>query len=308
MLPAVADACEELGVPCLSTAFPWQGFVYGRGGDPSRPFTWTHHFAWGLDDIADVFAELWQRYAPRPQVGCLWNDDLQGRLLRHPEYGFLPRARARGHLVDDPGGYHEPAAGFEEHIGHFLRADTEVITSAATEADLTLFYQQAAGHGLRPRLLTSSRWLAYPCTDQDSALSQAAVATLVYWSPRHPFRSGLTGATPAQLADAYEQRTGNRWLQPLGLAHALLEVAAHALATADDPADGRSVAAAIGRTRLDTIAGTLDWSAGPTPNVALVPLVGGQWQPGRRHRSELTIVTNTGLPEVQVEADLVPVR
>ncbi|MFB4285256.1 ABC transporter substrate-binding protein [Nonomuraea sp. MTCD27] len=308
VLPAVADTCEELGVPCLSTAFPWQGFVYGRGGDPSRPFTWTNHFAWGIDDIADVFAELWQRCMPRPRVGCVWNDDLQGQLLRHPGYGFLPRARARGHVINDPGSYHEPADGFEGHIRQFLDEDIEVVTSAATEADLTLFYRQAIEQGLRPRLITSSRWLAYPCTAEESALARACVATLIYWSPRHPYRSSLDATTTAQLADAYEQRTGNRWLQPLGLAHALLEVAAHVLATADDPTCRRSVAATVGRTRLDTIAGTLDWTAGPTPNVALVPLAGGQWQTGRRHRSELAIVTNTGLPEVAVEADLTPTR
>ncbi|TYB47658.1 ABC transporter substrate-binding protein [Nonomuraea sp. PA05] len=308
VLPAVADACEELGLPCLSTTFPWQGFVYGRGGDPSRPFLWTHHFAWGLDDIADVFTELWQRYRPQPRVGCLWNDDLQGRLLRHPSYGFLPRARARGHIVTDPGGYHEPADSFTGHIRPFLDQDIEVVTSAATEADLTLFCRQAIEQRLRPGLITSSRWLAYPCTAEDSVLAHAGVATLVYWSPRHPYRSSLDGTTPAQLADAYEQRTGNRWLQPLGLAHALVEVAAHALATADDPTCRRSVATTIGRTRLDTIAGTLDWTTGPTPNVAPMPLAGGQWQRERRDHSELMIVTNTGVPEVAVEADLIAAR
>ncbi|AQZ68529.1 ABC transporter, substrate binding protein [[Actinomadura] parvosata subsp. kistnae] len=303
VLPAVADTCEELGVPCVSTTFPWQAYVYGRGADPSRPFTWTYHFAWGLDDIAGVFAEMWQLCAPRPApVGCLWNDQLPGRLLRHPGRGFLPRAGGRGHRLVDPGSYPEPATTFAPHIGSFLRAGTEIVTTAATERDLALFHREAAEHGLRPRLITSSRWLTYPCTASD--LSGAGIATLVYWSPRHPYRSSLDGTTPALLAETYEQRTGNQWLQPLGLAYALVEVAVHALSTAGDPADRRSVADAIGRTRLETIAGPLDWTGGPTPNVAPIPLVGGQWQPGGRHPAELAIVTNTRLPQLRTDAGL----
>ncbi|MEV4109373.1 ABC transporter substrate-binding protein [Nonomuraea sp. NPDC049695] len=305
VLPAVADTCEELGVPCVSTTFPWQAYVYGRGGDPSRPFAWTYHFAWGLDDIADVFTEMWQLCAPRSApVGCLWNNQLPGRLLRHPHHGFLPQAAERGHRLVDPGGYREPATTFTPYIDHFRHTGTEIITTAATEDDLAVFHRQAVEHGLRPRLITSSRWLTYPCTSAAGDLSGVGIATLVYWSPRHPFRSSLDGTTPALLAETYEQRTGNQWLQPLGLAYALVEVAVHALSTADDLADRRSVAQAISRTRLDTIAGPLDWTSGPTPNVALIPLVGGQWRPGGRHPAELAIVTSTRLPEVRPNADL----
>jgi branched-chain amino acid transport system substrate-binding protein len=297
VLPAVADSCELLGVPCVSTTFPWQAFVYGRGGGP---FRWTYHFAWGLDDIADVFADMWERVGGA--VGCLWNDDLQGRLLRGR--GFASRARERGHAVVDPGAYPEPARCFETQIDHLVRCGVEIITSAATVGDLALFHRQAPGRGLAPRLITCSRWLAYPRLPGTGGLDRARVATLVYWSPRHPFRSSLDGTTTAELAEEYQRRTGNQWLQPLGPAYALLEVAAHALATAADPADHGSIADAIGRTRLHTIAGVLDWTAGPTPNVALVPLVGGQWLPGRRHPNELNIVTNAALPEVPLDAEL----
>ncbi len=60
VLPAVADTCEALGTPCVSTTFPWQAYFYGRGADPDHPFRLTYHFAWGLDDMAAVFAEMWE--------------------------------------------------------------------------------------------------------------------------------------------------------------------------------------------------------------------------------------------------------
>ncbi len=305
VLPAVADACEVLGIPCLSTGFPWQAYVFGRGGDPARPFRWTYHFAWGLDDIATVFAELWEHLGPGRTVGCLWNTGPQGQLLRDPRHGFAPVAAARGHTLVDPGGYREPATCFEGHVHRFKEAGVEVVTGAATAGDMALFHRQAREAGLRPRLITCSRWLTHPGEGGvPDGLAEADVATLVYWTPRHPFRSSLDGTTTAGLAEEYQRTTGRPWLQPLGLAHALLEVAAHALATADDPMDRHAVAAALGRTRLATVAGLLDFTAGPTPNIALVPLIGGQWRSGRRRGHELTLVTNARLPKVAPNAEL----
>ncbi|MEE1942044.1 ABC transporter substrate-binding protein [Streptomyces sp. TRM 70361] len=269
-----------------------------------KPFRWTYHFCWGLDDIAETFADLWDAVGgPARTVGCLWNDGPQGHWSRHPEAGFLPAARKRGHHLVDPGGYREPADDLGAHLTAFLDAGADVVTSAATGADLARFRQQAAERGMRPRLITCSRWLAYPPTTTGAGERppQADVATLVYWSPRHPYRSSLDGTSAAEPAEAYEQRTGRQWLQPLGLAHALFEVAVHALTTADDPVQAESVAAALGRTRLETIAGPLDWTAGPVPNVATVRLAGGQWQPGRRHPYELRTVTGE-----QADGELLP--
>ncbi|GAA1530246.1 ABC transporter substrate-binding protein [Actinomadura kijaniata] len=306
VLPAVADACERRGVPCVSTTFPWQAYVYSRADDIGHRFAWTYHFAWGLDDIATVFADIWERLDGAPTVGCLWNDDLQGRLLRHERHGFVPAAARRGHRLVDPGGYREPATDFGPAIEHLRRTGVDVVTSAATATDLGLFHRQARRAKAAPRLITCSRWLAYPHAGKARGdLADARVATLVYWTPGHPHRSSLDGTTAAELATAYRDATGAPWLQPLGLAHALVEVAHHALAHADDPAQPASVARTIARARVDTIAGTLDWTRGPAPNIALVPLVGGQWRP-TRDGHDLAVVTNTAVPQVPVTADVTP--
>ncbi|MDN3297645.1 ABC transporter substrate-binding protein [Streptomyces ficellus] len=310
VLPAVADACERVGVPCLSSTFPWQVYYYGRGATPERPPRWTYHFCWGLDDIAETFADLWEAAGGTGRtVGCLWNDGPQGEWSRHPEHGFLPVARARGHHVVDPAGYREPSAGFDGHLAAFREAGVDIVTSAATGADLGRFRREAAEQGLRPRLLTCSRWLAYPPVATAAGQPpQAHVATLVYWTPAHPYRSSIDGMTAAELAEAYERSTGNQWLQPLGLAYALFEVAAHALATADDPTDPARVAAALGATRLETMAGPLDWTSGPVPNIATVRLAGGQWQRGRRHPYELAVVHNRRVDGLPVDGELLPLR
>ncbi|MFI8849689.1 ABC transporter substrate-binding protein [Streptomyces sp. NPDC053499] len=313
VLPAAADTCEQLGVPCVSTTFPWQAYGCARGGDPLRSFRWTYHFAWGLDDIATVFADMWEQFGPRHTVGCLWNDGLQGRLLRHERFGFTPVAAARGHTLVDPGGYPEPASGFDSHLARLRDHGADILTSAATAADLALFLRQARTTGPVPRLITCSRWLTYPPThttpspDVHQELAGASVATMVYWSPEHPYRSSLDGTGCAELARAYREETGQLWLQPLGLAHALFEVAHHALATALDPTDRAAVAQALAKTRTDTVVGPLDWTQGPTPNIALVPLAGGQWRQGP-DGPRLTLVSNTRAPAVPLTGDVVAAR
>ncbi|MGW0310694.1 ABC transporter substrate-binding protein [Streptomyces flavidovirens] len=311
VLPAVTDTCEQLGVPCVSTTFPWQAYGYARCGNAFGSFRWTYHFAWGLDDIANAFADVWEQLPAQPTVGSLWNDGLQGRLLRDEHIGFVAAASRRGHHVIDPGAYAEPATDFTPHLNHMREDGVDVVTSAATATDLALFHRQARASGLRPRLITCSRWLTYPHTEVAQSrqvhdeLADTRVATLVYWTPAHPHRSSLDGTSCAQLADAYEQTTGKPWLQPLGLAHALVEVAHHTLTTASDPTDRAAIARALQQTRIETIVGTLDFTAGPTPNIALIPLAGGQWHP-TAHGPRLAVVANSRTPHVPVTADLVP--
>ncbi|GAA3685636.1 hypothetical protein GCM10022267_85570 [Lentzea roselyniae] len=271
-LPAVAAACEAFAVPGLSTTLPWQ--VYRARRDVADP-VWSFHFCWGLDDIAGAFADMWDGVTEHATVGCLWNDGVQGTALRDPANGFGPTAAGRGHRLVDPGGYVELNSAFDRHVDRFLAERVQVVTAAADARDLAAFAATAGQRGLRPRLITCSRWLSYPFGAERAGLD--GVGTIVAWTPRHPHRSSLDGRSAAELAAAYERATSKPWLQPLGLAHALVEVAVHALRSADDPRDRHAVAAALRRVRLDTICGTLDWTAGPAPSIARVPLTGGRW-------------------------------
>lgn len=294
VLPAVAGRCEELGVPCVSSTFPWQAYC----GDRTGPFTWTYHFSWGIDDIATTFADLWEATGQQRAVGCLWNAGAQGHWLRRE----FPAAIAdRGHRLVEAEPHDEPAADFAPQIEAFQEAGVDVVTSAGTREDLDLFRRQSAELGFEPELITCSRWLTYP-----HSAPAPGVGTLVYWTPRHPYRSSLDGTTTAELAEEYERATGEQWLQPLGVAHALFEVAVHALDSASDPAQSRAIADALAAARVETIAGTLDWTAGPVPNIAAIPLAGGQWQRGGPHGHELRIVSNRHCPEVPAESEVVP--
>lgn len=271
-LPAVVGACAEHGVPSLSTTLPWQ--LFAARALPGRSF----HFCWGVDDIAEVFADLWEHLGPARTVGCVWNDGPQGAALRR---WFRPVAVARGHhLVDVP--YREGGGGPPP------AREVEVVTGAATGEDLA-----AVVRAWRPRLVTCSRWLTYPFSVARHGLD--GVATVVSWTPWHRHLDGAR--RPPDLAAAYEAATGQQWLQPLGLAHALFEVAAHAVGNTGSTT---SVADVLARTRLATVAGVLDWTRGPAPGVAAVPLAGGQWRGG----PSLVVVDNRRAPLAPVTGGL----
>ncbi|TWP50709.1 ABC transporter substrate-binding protein [Lentzea tibetensis] len=272
-LPAVVEVCERLRTPCVSTVLPWQVWLGSRSPE------WTFHFCWGVDDIATVFADMWELVAPSCRVGCLWNDGPQGAASRR---WFAPVAVARGHqLVDRP--YRE-LSGRLPSFG-----DVDVVTGAPTAADL------AALPGA-PRLITCSRWLTYPFGVSRFGLD--GVATIVSWTPTHRHVSSVDGQSCAELAGAYESATGRPWLQPLGLAHALFEVATRALAVGEDK---EGIASALRTMRIATIAGVLDWTTGPAPGVATVELAGGQWRAG----AELAVVSTRRTASVARSGELV---
>ncbi|MGK5691754.1 hypothetical protein ACSNOJ_02380 [Streptomyces sp. URMC 128] len=94
---------------------------------------------------------------------------------------------------------------------------------------------------------------------------------------------------------------------PLGLAHALVETAHHALTVAADPT--RPGVRRAGPRRHDPRRNRRhpDRTRGPAPDVALLPLAGGQWQPGRGG-PRLAAVGNTALPDVPLTGELTPAR
>jgi len=79
----VSDQCELNEVPCISTVAPWQPWYIGRqanpgGGPPAwKPFNWTYHFFWGLEDIIAVFTNMWGSLPTNKSVGGLMSSSPQ---------------------------------------------------------------------------------------------------------------------------------------------------------------------------------------------------------------------------------------
>src|SRR4029453_1723072 len=98
----VADQAEANGVPAITSVAPWQPYFFGRKGDPEKPFKWTYHFFWGLEDIIQVFTNLWAEVPTNKVVGALWPNDGDGNAWGDPKQGFPPALEEAGYKVVDP--------------------------------------------------------------------------------------------------------------------------------------------------------------------------------------------------------------
>jgi branched-chain amino acid transport system substrate-binding protein len=305
----VADACEQAGTPCISTATPYQPWYLARDPAPDarnpRPYQWTWHFFWGLEDVIAVFADMWGQVESNQVLGGLWPDDGDGRAW---SAGFPKVLRAQGYEIVDPGRYPDEQDSFAGEIDEFKAHGVQIITGVLLPPDFATFWRQAAERDYRPRIASVGKALLFPAFIE--ALGSAdGVSSEVWWSPGHPFRSSLTGASAGQLAADYQSQTGRQWIQPIGFVHALFEVAASVLERAGNVADKQALVDAIKATSIDTVVGPVDWTSNQAdfPNVSRTPLVGGQWRRGSSWPFELEIVSNNVHPEIPATGTLQPI-
>ncbi len=300
----VADLCEAGEVPCLTTDTPWQAYFFGRSGDPRRGFEWTYHFCWGVDQLFQVYLDLWDRLDTNKVVAALWPNDAEGNAFSEPQHGFASAMRARGYTPVDTGRFQPATDDFSAQIRAFKEAGAQLLTGVLTPPAFQTFWTQAAQQDFRPRIATVAKALLFPAVAASMGARGHGLTTEVWWSPYHPFRSSLGGMSATQYASGYEQSSGRNWTQPMGFRHALFEVAASVLARAGSIDDPRSIRAAIASTSMDTLVGRVDFARGPVPNIATTPLVGGQWQAQAGGGIVLQVVDDTRAPAIPVTAPL----
>jgi branched-chain amino acid transport system substrate-binding protein len=304
----VADACEANGTPCISSVAPWQSYFFGRKGTPDKPFKWTYHFFWGLEDLISVYSEIWPAIATNKKMGVLWPNDPDGLAFADPKTGFGPALKKQGYTVVDPGRFNDGNDDFSSQISKFKSAGVELVSGVAIPPDFANFWSQAAQQGFKPKIATIAKAILFPSAVDALGGGANGLTSEVWWSNKHPFKSSLTGQSAADLAAAYEKATKKQWTQPVGFVHALFEVAVDVFKRAKDVSDPKSVADAIKATKLDTVVGNIGWSAGadqnPVANVSKTKLVGGQWVKGQTYPWELSIVTNKQLPDVPLGGKL----
>ncbi len=303
----VADQCEANGVPCITTAAPWQPVYFGRGGTPEKGFDWTYHFFWGLEDVEAVFMDIWDQVPTNKQAAALWPNDPDGNAWGDPQLGFAPVVAERDYSIVDPGFYPNGTQDFSAQIAQFKSSGAEVLLGVPIPPDFTTFWQQAKQQGWTPKVATVGKALLFPSAVEALGDLGNGVSTEVWWSPQHPFTSSLTEQSAQELATAFEESTGKQWTQPLGIVHALFEVMAATLESAES-LEAQAIIDAVSELDVDTVAGTVDWGSGPFPNIAKTPLVGGQWRqtPGGPNPYELVIVTNEQAPEIPTAGEVEP--
>jgi len=301
----VADQAEVNEVPCITTNCPWQPYFFGRNGDPKKGFTWTYHFFWGLEDIIAAYSALWETIPTNKVIGGLFPNDADGNAWGDPQRGVSPAYVKAGYKVIDPGRYQPMNNDFTSQISAFKAAGAEIVTGVMIPPDFATFWSQAAQQNFKPKIVTIGKALLFPSAVESLGARGNGLSTEIWWSPNHPFKSGLTGQGCKDLADAYTKATNRPWTQPIGFQHALFEVAIDVLKRAKNPTDPKAVLEAIAATNYQSIVGPVRWTGQPVKNVTKTPLVGGQWQ-RKGDKFELVITENKTASAIPVGGKLQP--
>lgn len=300
----VSDQAELAGVPCISTAAPWQAWYFGRGATPQKGFEWTYHFFFGLDDAIDVYDGMWKGLNTNKTVGLLLPNDSDGDAWASKQHGLPPALSKLGYKVIEPGRFQSNTDNFSSIISAFKKANVEIITGVMNPPDWTTFWNQARQQGFKPKVATIAKALVFPQAVENLGKAGEGLSSEVVWSRNHPFKSTINGLTCAQYADLWEKDTKKQATQPLGWIHALFEVAIDVLKRSGDPQKKASVRDAIGKTNMVTIQGPVNFTNGPVKNVSRISLVGGQWKQGGKYKYDIDIVSNTTAKNIPTTAKI----
>jgi len=128
--------------------------------------------------------------------------------------------------------------------------------------DFSTFWSQAAQQGFKPKIVTIGKALLFPSVIDSLGARGNGLTSEVWWTPHHPFKSGLTGQSAAQLTEAYTSATKRPWTQPIGFQHALFEVAIDVLKRAKS-LEPKAILDSIVATDYKSMVGPVKWTGQP---------------------------------------------
>lgn len=322
----VANQCETLEIPCLSTGCPWEVFDVARSyGRVDSVYSWTYHASPGVEDHVADFIDLCAQVPTNQIVGALFPDDDDGNSLKAVWGQFWTGA---GLSAIEESGFPAGTQDFTPQIQNFRRAGCEIGYGVLDASDFTTFWKQAAQQSWIPKLATYIKCLDLPQIVEGVGPTANNLCTEVWWSPAFPGRSSLLGQNCKEFASDFEAAENRQWTPAL-LRFFLFEWAIDALQRAQSVDDKAAIMDAVRTTKLETIGGLLDFTAPvEPPDQTLPPFVGqasfkvgpcraaenvyktpaaiGQWRTGTTYPFDLVIVCNKACPEVPIEDEIIP--
>ncbi len=224
----VADQAEALGVPCVSNDCPWQPYYFGRGATPTKPFKWTYHAFWGLEDVTAVFTGMWNQIPTNKLVGEMWPNDADGLGWANAKTGQPPLLTAAGYKFIDGGRFQDGTQDYTSQITKFKSGGAQILSGVFIPPDFVNFWKQSYQQGFKPKVASVGKALLFPAELESIGPIGYGLTTEVWWSPWHPFKSSLSGQTTQDLCNAWTASNGKEWTQPL-LHYAVFEVVVDAL-------------------------------------------------------------------------------
>ena len=293
----VSDQCELNGVPCVSNDAPLEPWFFGRHGDPKKGFEWTYNYFFSAGTTIGAMLSMWNRIPSNKKMGVLWPNDNDGNAFSQV---MPPPIKAAGFTIVDPGRFDLPANNFDAQISAFKAAGVEAVFTVTPAPEFTVFWNSCAQQGYKPKIVTPGKVAEFPPGVYPFGDRAINFSIEVWWSRFHPFSSGMTGQSSAELADEYEKVSGRQASMGLGFRHALFETAFDTLKRTQDLDKRESVRDALRDMDYKSVVGPVNFKKGPFPNTSLTPIVGGQWRKGKKWPLDLIIVDNSAAKEIPV--------
>jgi branched-chain amino acid transport system substrate-binding protein len=292
----VSNQCEINGMPCVTNDCPLESYFFGRKGDPKKRFEWTYDFFFTGAGVLGTDLAVWSRLATDKTIGVLFANDDDGRVFAKVMPPVMQKA---GFKVVDPGRFDLPSSNYTTQIEAFKSGGAEICLTVVPGPDFTVFWNQSAQQGYRPKALTAGKVSEFPQGVYPFGKRAIGIINEVWWSKFHPYSSSLTGQSSMELADAYEAGAKQQASMALGFRHSLLEVPIAALKKAQS-LDLAAIRDSVRDNPVATIVGSIDFKNGPFPNTAETKCVAGQWRQGTKWPLELVIVDNANAPNVPI--------
>lgn len=306
----VADQAEANKVPCLSTDCPWDNYIFPRGGDLTSVWKYTYNAFWGTEDLVATFDDMWRQVQTNKKVGVLLPNDALGIPWLAAFQAALPAA-GWDCLFSDL--YTVGTEDFSADISAFKKFGAEIMFAEGNPGDYATFWKQCLQQSFNPKLATPAVALAFP--EGAEALGDLAVNQCgeLGWHPQTGFKSPLLGEDAQAFADKFTTSTGRQWNQ--SLCHfQVFDWVWDVLKRVPDVDDTEAIMTAVKATKMDTIAGPIDFTVPitePKPGAGRIsencyktPLFGNQWRKapeGSQFPFEATIVSNVTGPMVPVQ-------
>ena len=316
----VADTCEAMGTPCLSTDCPMEPYYFGRGATPDKPFKWTYLAFWGNYELIEDSKALWAALPTNKKIGSAWSNEVDGNARRD---ALTPVIKDMGFTLVDGGPYQPGTEDFTSMISLWKKEGCEILCCMANPPDFTNLWKQCRQQGFVPKIADVAKASLFPKAMEALGVPLGyGISGPQWWHPTFPWKSTLTGETCQALATDFEKTTGMEWSQPL-MHYVTFEWAADVLKRTTNVDDKEEIIKNVASTKMaESVAGPLDFTAPVAPNslhivpnVVGTPLYEGEWIKGTKQwpwsvkvwEYDMKIVTNTMAPQVTVQGPLEPI-
>ena len=129
----VADQCEAMAMPCLSSDCPMEPYYFGRGATPDKPFKWTYLVFWGNYEIMQLTPQAYDQVPNNKVVGGVWSNEVDGEARRA---SLTPFFKDAGYTLIDGGPYQVGTEDYTSMISLFKKNAVEVVNFLGIPPDL----------------------------------------------------------------------------------------------------------------------------------------------------------------------------